>query len=149
MGSYIESSNTESDRISNSIESLKYSMDRIYSVTEYFVLFDDSIFEDRISNYFEYRILGDSVTLLPTLSTLGTTKMVNHFLQKVWKLRSKNKLHMKVDIGARFIRLCGILKNIFLNWLIDQVNQKMCFYSYFNILGLFYFYHIHELRYCR
>ena len=60
----IESSNTELDRISNSIESLKYLMDRIYSVTEYFVLFNDSIFEDRISNYFEYRISGDSVTLI-------------------------------------------------------------------------------------
>ena len=64
MGSNNESSNIESDRISNSIESLKYMMDRIYSATKYFVLFNDPIFEDRISNYFEYRILGDLVTLV-------------------------------------------------------------------------------------
>ena len=33
--------------------------------------------------------------------SLGTTKMVNHFLQKVYKLRSKTKVHRKVDHGAR------------------------------------------------
>ena len=33
--------------------------------------------------------------------SLGTTKMVNHFLQKVYKLRSKTKVHMKVDHGVR------------------------------------------------
>ena len=43
----------------------------------------------------------DSLSL-PTLSlSLGTTKMVNHFLQKVYKLRSKTKVHRKVDHGAR------------------------------------------------
>ena len=47
------------------------------------------------------------LTEIVTMSTpdspdsLGTTKMVNHFLQKVYKLRSKTKVHMKVDHGVR------------------------------------------------
>ena len=53
----------------------------------------------------KYRDFNGNCHYVDSLSlsrlSLGTTKMVNHFLQKVYKLRSKTKVHRKVDHGAR------------------------------------------------
>ena len=51
----------------------------------------------------KYRDFNRNCHYVDSLSpdSLGTTKMVNHFLQKVYKLRSKTKVHMKVDHGVR------------------------------------------------
>ena len=59
-----------------------------------------------------------------SLSSLGTTKMVNHFLQKVYKLRPKNKVHMKVHHGARALGYVAFKKYFpwLDNWPIKPIN---------------------------